>query len=248
MKPLLLTALGGTALGLSACATLPAIGLDDPDRMIASSAQALANRTVPANLPPAARPHRVRGDTFIYGGTRVRRITAIDGRGIAWITEDGSQQHSGLDFFTPRTRYTTPTGQVDSTIDGDPGKLWPLAPGNKVSFVETRHTTWTRGGNRRSQTFRWECEVADMRMSYVPAGDFETFHVICRSYLPVLFVPVQVVAWDYAPLLGHYVRRTWFSAGKQRQTMLSAALPGKLATPKRIAAAVERLAPESGGI
>lgn len=242
MKKLLLTVLGGTALVLNGCANVPAIGFDDSGKVAVSSAQSLDNRPVPTRLPPAGRPRLTRGDTFIFGDTRIRRITAIDGRGISWVTEHGSEQRSGLDFFTPPLRYTIPTGEVESTIDGDPGALWPLVAGNKVSFEETRKTASTGSDNPRVQTFRWECEVADMRMSYVPAGDFETFHVICRSYLPIPFLPIQVVSWDYAPSLGHYVRRTWFSGGKQRQTMLSAALPGKLASPGRIEAVVNRLA------
>lgn len=246
MKPLLVTALAGAALALNACSNMPAIGLDDPERVIAGSTESFTNRPVPTSLPPATRPRLARGDTFIYGNTRIRRVTEVDPKGISWVTEDGAEQRGSLDFFAPQLRYTTPGAQVESTIDGNPAALWPLLAGNKVSFVETRKTTWTLGGNQRSHTLRWECEVADMRMSYVPAGDFETFHVICRGYLPILFVPIQVVTWDYAPGLGHYVRRTWFSGGRQRQTMLSAALPGKLATTKRIEAVVNRLASESG--
>lgn len=246
MKPLLVSTLAGAALALSSCSNIPSIGLDDPERVIAGSAESLTNRPVPTSLPPAARPRLARGDTFIYGDTRIRRVTAADPKGITWVTESGAEQRSSLDFFAPQLSYTTPEAQVESTIDGDTAALWPLSAGKKVSFVETRNTTWARGGRQRSQTYRWECEVVDMRMSYVPAGDFETFHVICRSYLPMLFVPIQVVTWDYAPGLGHYVRRTWFSGGRQRQTMLSAALPGKLATTKRIEAVVNRLASESG--
>lgn len=247
MKPLRLTALGGTALVMQACANLPTIGLDDPERMLASSAQTLTSRPVPVSLPPAARPRLTRGDTFIYGEKRIRRITAIDGHGVSWLTEDGSEQRGSFDFFVPSLRHTNPAGRVESTINGTPEALWPLVAGNQVSFEEIRKTTSPLSASPRSQTFRWQCEVSDMRMSYVPAGDFETFHVICRSYLPILFVPVQVVTWDYAPSLGHYVRRTWFSGGKQRQTMLSAALPGKLASPGRIEAVLNRLAREAAG-
>ena len=52
------------------------------------------------------------------------------------------------------------------------------------------------------------------------------------------------MALDYAPSLGHYVRRTWFADRRQREVMLSAALPGKAATPARIEAVLARLAAE----
>ena len=85
--------------------------------------------------------------------------------------------------------------------------------------------------------------MRETRSVSVPAGDFDSFHVRCealRADLPVR-VPLQVVSWDYAPSLGHYVRRTWFDAGRQRETALAAALPAPLATPARIAATRQRL-------
>ena len=58
------------------------------------------------------------------------------------------------------------------------------------------------------------------------------------------YVPLQTITWDYAPTLGHYVRRTWFEGRRQRKVMLSAALPGKVATPALIEAVLARLAGE----
>ena len=81
-------------------------------------------------------------------------------------------------------------------------------------------------------------------MSFVPAGDFATWHVRCAAFSPNFPLPLQTITWDYAPSLGHYVRRTWFEDRRQREVMLSAALPGKAATPARIEAVLARLAEE----
>ena len=75
----------------------------------------------------------------------------------------------------------------------------------------------------------------------MPAGDFETFHVRCKSYRQDFFLQLQTITWDYAPSLGHYVRRTWYERGRPRQSQLAAALPGALATAPRVAATLERL-------
>ena len=94
----------------------------------------------------------------------------------------------------------------------------------------------------RSARFDWTCEVVDARMSYVPAGDFETFHVRCEGRSDSLLFPTERLSWDYAPQMGHDVRRTWFAGGRERVATLSAALPGALATDERIAGVLRRLA------
>lgn len=91
---------------------------------------------------------------------------------------------------------------------------------------------------------RWDCEVVDARVSFLPPGDFATWHVRCSAFSSNFPVPLQTITWDYAPTLGHYVRRTWFEGRRQRKVMLSAALPGKVATPALIEAVLARLAGE----
>ena len=124
---------------------------------------------------------------------------------------------------------------------GNPGALWPLRVGRTVSFDETRTTTLPSFGIERRTTLRWDCSVRETRSVSVPAGDFDTFHVSCKAYRQDFFLLLQTITWDYAPSLGHYVRRTWFDAGRQRETALAAALPAPLATPARIAATRQRL-------
>jgi hypothetical protein len=61
--------------------------------------------------------------------------------------------------------------------------------------------------------------------------------------------PIQVVYWDYAPRIGHYVRReSWLPrSGRRSVRELSAALPAALANPRRIDAVLERLAKADWG-
>lgn len=229
---------------LAACGSIPIAGVDAGE-LAQSAAKVFDTRPIPASLPPASRPKLGRGDTFIYGATTVRKVSASKADSLEWTTQRNELQRGSRDFFAPFQLYETPVSRVDSSLRGDPGGLWPLQVGNKVSFEETRRVTWKKTGHSRTQQLRWECEVVDMRMSYVPAGDFATYHVTCRSYYPGFFLPVQVINWDYAPSVGHYVRRSWIDGRRQREMKLSAALPGKAATPARVAAVLERLAEES---
>lgn len=237
MRPVTALVFMSAAL-VAGCSHLPSGGLQDaidaitPDDSVAG---------IPPALPPAPRPQVRVGDTYVFGVSSVRRVAAVSATSLTWTTTDGQRLRTSRDFFTPVLEQTLPEQRITSQLSGQPGALWPLSVGKTVTFNESRTTTLS-AFNREMQTqLRWECEVVDTRVSQVPAGDFETFHVSCKAYRPGLFLPLQTVTWDYAPSLGHYVRRTWFERGGLRQTVLGAALPGPLATAPRIAATLERL-------
>ena len=205
-------------------------------RAWAPSAKAMVARGL---APQAMKPARSLRPCL--AGTRVAATSA---QMLTWTLPDGRSLRSPRDFFAPALSAEHPGYRVDSTIDGDPSALWPLAAGKRVSFGETRRTTWAETGHVSEARRRWDCEVVDARVSFVPAGDFATWHVRCSAFSPNFPLPLQTVTWDYAPSLGHYVRRTWFADRRQREVMLSAALPGKAATPARIEAVLARLAAE----
>lgn len=227
------------ALVISGCAQLPAGGLQDALDALTPTPRA---QTVTIELPPAPRPAVRTGDTYVFGASSVRRVAAVTATGLTWTTTDGERYRSSREFFAPLLEQARPQQRHRSTLSGQPGALWPLSVGRQVSFEETR-VTWLATVDREITTrLRWDCEVQDARLSSVPAGDFETFHVVCKAYRQGFFLPLQTVTWDYAPSLGHYVRRTWFEGGRAREATLAAALPASLATPPRIAATLQRLA------
>lgn len=230
-------------LALGGCAQLPAVPFH-PDTLFDQTRTALDTRPQRITLAPAPRPALQRGDTFVFGRSAVARVAAADAQTLTWTLPDGRSLRGTRDFFAPALASEPPGRRIESTIDGDPGALWPLATGKRVSFAETRRTTWIETGQVQTQQRRWECEVVDARVSFVPAGDFATWHVRCNAFAPNFPLPMQTVTWDYAPSLGHYVRRTWFEDRRQREVMLSAALPGKVATQARIDAVLARLAEE----
>lgn len=227
------------ALLVAGCAQLPAGGLQEALDALTPTPRVEA---VAIELPPAPRPSVRAGDTYVYGASSVRRVAAVGATSLTWTTTDGQSFRSSREFFAPLLEQSNPRQRHRSTLSGQPGALWPLSVGKRVSFEETR-VTWLATVDREVTTrLRWDCEVQDARLSSVPAGDFETFHVVCKAYRPGFFLPLQTVTWDYAPSMGHYVRRTWFEGGRSRQATLAAALPASLATPPRIAATLQRLA------
>jgi hypothetical protein len=237
------TALTFTAAGFAAgCSHLPSGGLQDAIDAL-SPADSVA--VTPPTLPPAPRPTVRVGDTYVFGATALRRVAAVSASTLTWTTTDGKRQRTTRDFFTPVLEQSLPDRRITSELSGQPGALWPLSVGKTATFGELRtvalNTSLTAFNRDITTQLRWTCEVVDTRVSQVPAGDFDTFHVACKAYRQGFFLPVQTVTWDYAPSLGHYVRRTWFEGGRQRQSVLGAALPGPLATAPRIASTLQRL-------
>jgi uncharacterized membrane protein YfbV (UPF0208 family) len=220
------------------CSHLPSGGLQDAIDALTPTGSVAG---IPRALPPAPRPAVRVGDTYVFGASSVRRVAAVSPTALTWTTTDGQSFRTGRDFFTPVLDQTLPDRRISSRLSGQPGALWPLSVGKKVVFEETRVTSMTVFERDIKTALRWECEVVDIRVSQVPAGDFDTFHVVCNAFRASLFLPLQTVTWDYAPSLGHYVRRTWFESGQRRQSALGAAIPGPLATAPRVAAVLERL-------
>lgn len=241
--PLACTA--GAALLLAGCSMVP-LGPPAPSGNDAASERAErlpTQRVVPLTLAPAPRPTLRPGDTFFYGRSTVLRLLSVQGDQQRWSrTTAPTDFHSTGDFFAPPLRTTSPSQTTESTLDGRPADLWPLAPGKSVRFAERRQISWTALRLSRSVRYDWRCEVVDARMSYLPAGDFEVFHVRCEGRSDSLLFPTERLSWDYAPQMGHEVRRTWFAGGRERVDMLSAALPGELASEARISAVLRRLA------
>jgi hypothetical protein len=240
MRPPRAAALLLASAALAGCGHLPSGGWQDAADALRPEA---TPEPPPVVLAPAAAPARRVGDTFVFGRSTVRRVAALPGGQIEWATTDDRRYRTGAHFFTPVLGFDTPDEARRSVLRGNPGALWPLRVGREVAFDELRTTRLKRLGIERQVPLRWRCAVLEARPVSVPAGDYDSYHVRCeahRSDLPVR-VPLQVVSWDYAPALGHYVRRQWFEGGRARESVLSAALPARLATPERMEALLDRL-------
>ena len=73
---------------------------------------------------------------------------------------------------------------------------------------------------------------------HVPAGEFSAIPIVCDRFSVGNMRLIERTTWDYAPDLGHYVRRTTVTyANAQTQTLeLVAALHGRAATNARLMA------------
>lgn len=237
---------------LGGCTSLERVA-EDVDRAVAEVRETVYGVANPIELPPADRPTYREGQTFIYDRDSVRQVRQLGDGFVSWGDGDRELFHTSEHFFLPRIYQDNRRRTQRRTFDGDPGALWPLMAGKHVEFVEQRSIYRKQSGTTDQKTRRWRCEVEDPRMTDTPAGAFETYRVTCRSYRKGFsslraLSPVQVVHWDYAPSIGHYVRRESWSPRSGRRTVreLSAALPAALSSPDRVDAVLRRLRDADG--
>jgi hypothetical protein len=222
---------------LAGCAQLPSGLVSDATEVLARP----ATQAPPLNLPPAARPSYRVGDTFVFGRTGMERVSRLARDTVEWTGPEGQTFLTRVDFFAPLLQHQRWGRDLSSTLRGDPSALWPLQVGRSVRFDELRSAPGLLPGASEPSTFSWTCEVEGTRLASVPAGDFPAFHVVCRSRRAGLPLVLQTARWDYAPSLGHFVRHTWNEGGRGQELVLSAALPGELASAKRLQRLLERL-------
>ncbi len=225
------------AAALVGCAKLPTGMVSDARESLSRPSA----EVVPVQLPAATRPTYRVGDTFVFGRTGVERVARVGRDTVEWAGPEGQGFVTGVDFFTPILQQVREGREIRSSLRGEPAALWPLQVGRRVVFEELRTEPGVVTGKPSETLLQWTCEVEDARLSVVPAGDFPSFHVVCRSRRSGIPLVLQTARWDYAPSLGHFVKYSWNEGGRRQELFLSAALPGPLATPQRLKRLLERL-------
>jgi hypothetical protein len=84
----------------------------------------------------------------------------------------------------------------------------------------------------------WACKVGPRHETTTPAGGFTVMTIGCDLFSSFNMRLLERVAWDYAPDVGHYVRRTNvdYLAARTTTLVLTSELHGPAATRARLAA------------
>jgi hypothetical protein len=147
------------------------------------------------------------GDTFIYSDGRTETVTGIDGDRVQWQSNDGTVISAYRDFVLPAIHRETDLLSERTTVDGEPGVLWPLTAGREVSFAAKTEIMHKVSSSARSEvTTQWHCLVEPLQAVSVAAGTFDALRVVCRTSMPYPNGPSER-AWYYAPRIRHFVRR-----------------------------------------
>jgi len=199
----------------------------------------LALLTAAAALPGAiALPAYEPGDAYIYSDGRVERAIGMDGERMVWAGLSGPSYRRSRNFIVPVLEWRSGRGTGMREVRGNPDALWPIGWPKSARFrVITQTKANPQAAARRSVSL-WVCKTGKAKPFTVTAGTYSAIPVLCDRYSTTTMRLVERREWDYAPELGHYIRRVSvnYLRGTTRSVELVAALSGPAASKARLTA------------
>ena len=192
-----------------------------------------------AVLPaPVTLPQYEPGDAFVFSDGRVERVVGIDGARMTWAGLSGKSYKRSRNFIVPVLQWRSGRATGSREVRGSPDELWPIDRPKSARFrviTETRATP--QSATKRSVSL-WVCKTGKAKLFKVPVGEYSAVPVLCDRYSPTTMRLLERREWDYAPELGHYIRRVTINylRGTTRTAELVAALSGPAASKPRLAA------------
>lgn len=161
-------------------------------------------------LPPAPLPTPHVGDSISWSNGRTETVVAVDGEVVRWRDQDGNTYSGYRNFMLPSLAWDYPETRAVTRMDLVPGTLWPLKAGNNVHFTVEQRLTLKIHDSDVAYTDEWMCGVLGTERVTVRLGSFDTWKLRCQRYWRGS--NIGEIEWNYAPALGHVVRRTWTGA------------------------------------
>lgn len=192
-----------------------------------------------AALPgPVTLPRYDAGDAFVFSDGRVERVVADDGARMTWTGLSGPNYERSRNFIVPVLQWRNGRGTGSREVRGNPDALWPIDRSKSARFRVITETQATPQSARKRSVSLWVCKTSKAKMLSVPAGTYNAVPVVCDRYSPTTMRLVERREWNYAPELGHYVRRVGINylRGTTSSVELVAALSGPAATKARLMA------------
>ena len=189
---------------------------------------------------PVPLPRYQPGDAFVFSDGRVERVIADDGEGtrVTWAGLSGSSYRRGRNFVVPVLQWRSGRGTGQREVRGNPDALWPIGKGKSARFRVITETRANPQASVKRSVSLWVCKTSKPKQFTVPAGTYDTIPVKCDRYSPTTMRLLEQREWDYAPEIGHFVRRVTvnYLRGTTRTAELVAALTGPAASKARLTA------------
>lgn len=178
------------------------------------------------------------GDAFVFSDGRVERVVSVAGDRVTWAGLSGPHYVRSRNFVVPVLEWRSGRGVGRRSYSGEPDSLWHAERPNSLRFrVIAQTRSRPQAGWNRSATM-WTCRRLRPGEVTLPIGRFQTIPFACDRYSATSMRLIERLEWDYAPEIGHYVRRSTvdYFRGTRRTITLAATLSGPTATRRRLAA------------
>lgn len=201
-------------------------------------AGAAAATALPSGPAPIALPDYEGGDAYVFSDGRVERVVSSSGDTVIWAGLSGPSYTRSRNFIVPVLSWRSGRGTGSREVHGNPDALWPMVRPRSVRFRVVSETRATPEASLKRSVALWVCKSGKLRSFTVKAGIFEAIPVVCDRYSSTTMRLIERREWDYAPELGHYVRRVTINylRGTRREVELVAALSGPAASSARLSA------------
>jgi hypothetical protein len=155
------------------------------------------------------------GDRFYYSDGSFETVLSVESGRVVWESSDGTRRTSPWNFVLPPFAWYGEHGSGSAEAEAAPDLLWPLKPGTEARFSVS---ATTMGSSASSQEIfeLWHCKVRSATRITVPAGSFDTLPILCSVFRQPSG-PKRTITWNYAPAVGHYVRRAE-AVAEQKET------------------------------
>jgi hypothetical protein len=215
------------------------------------SLAAAAGSLAVAAAAPIPLPDYEPGDAFVFSDGRVERVVEAGDMRMTWSGLTGASYTRSRNFVVPVLQWRSGRATGRREVHGNPDALWPIGKGKSARFrVVTETRASAQAGLRRSVSL-WVCRTGKPKAFSVKAGSYDAIPIKCDRYSPTTMRLIEQREWDYAPELGHYVRRVTvnYLRGTTRTVELVAALSGPAASKARLTALARaaRQSAASGG-
>lgn len=193
----------------------------------------------PAVAPaPVTLPEYEPGDAFVFSDGRVERVIDTEGSRMTWAGLSGPSYQRSRNFVVPVLQWRSGRATGRREVHGNPDALWPIGRSKSARFRVVTETKVNAQASSRRSVSLWVCKTSKPKTFTVTAGTYETIPIKCDRYSPTTMRLIEQREWDYAPELGHYVRRVAvnYLRGTTRSGELVAALSGPSASKARLTA------------
>ncbi len=191
-------------------------------------------------------PRYEAGQAFVFDNGRVERVESVSGSRITWVARSGRRYVRDTNPIVPILEWSYRGQSGTRRIVGDAAGVWPLTAGRTARFQAINETRDDEQHIRRS-VHLWTCTVRAERQVIVPAGSFAAFPIMCDRFSPESMRVLERITWDYAPEVGHYIRREArnMRTGERDVYSLYSALPPRAANPVRVEVLAQQALRES---
>lgn len=194
-----------------------------------------------------AMPDYAPGDAFVFSDGRVERVIAATGDHVTWAGLTGPSYRRSRNFIIPVLQWRSGRGTGEREVRGNPAALWPLDRPKSARFRVITQTRANPQALPRRSVSLWVCKTSKAKVFTVMAGTYRAIPVVCDRYSPATMRLIERREWDYAPDVGHYIRRVDrnYLRGTTRSVELIAALSGPAASEARLRALAQKARAET---